>query len=445
MARDRFSDALTDKEYEFGGPLGVLFIIIFAHFLVYYLWISMTYYQGGLLYPSSLEDSSLFFSRMWQHIVDGASPTSYTFVVYIGFFSIQMFLAWCMPGLWVKGLPVQSEGNIQYKYLCNSAASWYLSLTIMAILQLTGLFRLTEFADNLGHLLTAAVIVSDVFCLLLYLIPLLLKKQSQISGNPVYDFFMGTMLNPHIGIVDLKLFFDIRSWMLLFFITLSAAAKQYQLYGLVSWPMIFIVVAHFLYTNACMKGEECVPTTWDILSEKCGWMIVFWNGVGVPFIYCFNAFYILRNNPQYPFAFTSMLFVVLFTAYYIWDTANSQKNRFRMQLRGTYVKRHTFPQLPWGTLHNPRYLQTACGSTLLTDGWYRYARKIHYTADIVMAFTWGLCCGFSGILPYFYPIFFTAILIHRYYRDSKRMSIKYGEDWRRYCQEVPYKFIPYVF
>lgn len=92
MARDRFSDALTDKEYEFGGPLGVLFIIIFAHFLVYYLWISMTYYQGGLLYPSSLEDSSLFFSRMWQHIVDGASPTSYTFVVYIGFFLSKCFL-----------------------------------------------------------------------------------------------------------------------------------------------------------------------------------------------------------------------------------------------------------------------------------------------------------------------------------------------------------------
>lgn len=58
------------------------------------------------------------------------------------------------------------------------------------------------------------------------------------------------------------------------------------------------------------------------------------------------------------------------------------------------------PQLPWGTLEKPRYLDTEEGSKLLVDGWWRCARKIHYTGDILMALSWGLICGFDHFLPY---------------------------------------------
>ena len=141
---------------------------------------------------------------------------------------------------------------------------------------------------------------------------------------------------------------------------------------------------------------------------------------------------------------TALILVVLIFAYYIWDTAQSQKNRFRMQLKGTYVKRYTFPQLPWGTIENPKYLKTKCGSCLLTDGWWQYARKIHYTADIVMASIWGLSCGFTGILPFYYPVFFVIMILHRYFRDFERCKNKYEEDWDKYCSIVKYSFIPYV-
>ena len=115
--------------------------------------------------------------------------------------------------------------------------------------------------------------------------------------------------------------------------------------------MIVILIAHFLYSNACMKGEECVPTTWDIFYEKFGWMLIFWNLSGVPYVYCFQSFYLLKNS-DFEISSTARiaLIVVLFFAYYIWDTSQSQKNRFRQQLKGTYVKRMTFPQLPWGTI-----------------------------------------------------------------------------------------------
>jgi len=35
-----------------------------------------------------------------------------------------------------------------------------------------------------------------------------------------------------------------------------------------------MLAAHWLYANACQKGEESVPTTWDIFHEKWGWMLV---------------------------------------------------------------------------------------------------------------------------------------------------------------------------
>jgi hypothetical protein len=39
----------------------------------------------------------------------------------------------------------------------------------------------------------------------------------------------------------------------------------------------------------------------------------------------------------------------------------SQKSRFKMQTQGVFEYRRTFPQLPWGTIKNPEYIQTAHG------------------------------------------------------------------------------------
>ena len=64
----------------------------------------------------------------------------------------------------------------------------------------------------------------------------------------------------------------------------------------VSAPMAFMLLAHFLYANACMKGEECIPTSWDIFHEKFGWMLCFWNMAGVPFLYAFQSIYILKHD-----------------------------------------------------------------------------------------------------------------------------------------------------
>lgn len=48
------------------------------------------------------------------------------------------------------------------------------------------------------------------------------------------------------------------SWTLLFFLTVSAALEQYDKFGAVSGNMWVMVVAHFLYSNACQKVRVCI-------------------------------------------------------------------------------------------------------------------------------------------------------------------------------------------
>lgn len=441
----------TDKNEEavreFGGPLGVGGIMLVSHGLIIYLWIAWRFHDGAVFYPAGLSDVGPFFARAWEQVVMHATPTWSTFAIYWAFLVAQGLMATFIPGLEIKGLPIPSRGGKQLVYRCNGFVSWWLTLAWVAALHFSGIFPIQTIYEQFGPLMIAAMITANAIALAVYLAARVTGNAERMSGNFPYDFFMGAWLNPRVGVLDLKMWADVRaSWPVLFLVTASGAVHQYETYGTLSSPMIFMVVAHFLYTNACMKGEECIPTTWDIFYEKWGWMFVFWNLAVIPFVYCFSSMYIASRPPfEHSIPLTVFCFALLFGAYYVWDTANSQRNRFRMQLNGSYVKRRAFPQLPWGTLKNPRDLDTEIGSRLLVDGWWRYARKPNYTADMLMALSWCLICGFDNVLPYFYAIFFVAILLHRTHRDVARCKRKYGADWDRYCKAVPYIFIPKIF
>eukprot|EP00638_Chattonella_subsalsa_P009821 CAMPEP_0117771182 /NCGR_PEP_ID=MMETSP0947-20121206/24301_1 /TAXON_ID=44440 /ORGANISM="Chattonella subsalsa, Strain CCMP2191" /LENGTH=318 /DNA_ID=CAMNT_0005596471 /DNA_START=244 /DNA_END=1197 /DNA_ORIENTATION=- len=318
-----------------------------------------------------------------------------------------------MPGPVIQGLPVPSLNNKKLDYLCNGVSSWYLTLIVAFVLHYWNWFPLTDLIDNFGSIMTWSIITGNVVTVGTYVSAFITGTTHRMSGSIMYDLFMGASLNPRIGILDLKMWSEIRiPWKVLFFVSLSAAMKEMEVAGFISAPMLFMVLAHFLYVNACMKGEECIPT------------------IGVPFSYCYSSLHILnmRKNGspiEHSVTYTVAVYLLLIVGYYIWDTANSQKNKFRMRQRGTFIKRNTFPQLPWSILENPEYIKTEHGNLLLTGGWWGIARKIHYTADLMMALSWGLITG----IPYFYFCFFLIVLVHRVTRDMERCATKYGADW----------------
>jgi len=263
----------------------------------------------------------------------------------------------------------------------------------------------------------------------------------------VYDFFMGVGLHPRLGLVDIKMVAETRlSWNLLLLITVGAFIESQRRTGTWANPAGFMVLAHGLYTNACAKGEHFIPYTWDITTEKFGWMLCWWNLAGVPLLYCYQSLFLVENTwsglvlpPGPPGVYYGILSIILVLAYWVWDEANYQKCYFKMEQRGEILKRSLFPT--FRHVRNPKYIRCEVG-VLLTDGWYSLARKIHYAADTLMALLWGLSCGFGSGWPYFYFVFFAGMITHRAARDEAKCQKKYGATWDRYLKTVPYRFIP---
>ena len=439
-----------DGHYEFGGPAGAIGMIIFSHFIVYYFWMCIEFFQGSIVYPGhELLQGKDFWATSYDLITTNAAPSLPTFGILTLFYAISYILAIVLPGPVTYGLPVPSENGYKFPYKCNAVYSWYVILVTLGVLHYTDVWPLWTLRENFGRYMTAAVIWADLVALVVYVQGL--GRQFRMSGNIVYDYFMGSCLNPRLpGGVDLKLWAEIRnSWVLLFILTISSAAEMYKQTGNITGNMWFMITAHFLYVNACQKGEECIPTTWDIYYEKFGWMLIYWNFTGVPFVYCFQSLYIQTVIPtfQYPNYVLVPMFVALFLCYYVWDTMNSQKNRFRMKRQGveeSIIRRKTFPQLPWGYIENPKTIRSERGE-LFVDGWYQFGRKIHYTVDMCMSLLWGLSCGINAFIPYFYFCFFFSHLVHRQARDDERCRKKYGKLWDKYVELVPYKFIPGIY
>jgi len=381
-------------------------------------------------------------SNFGAEFVKGAIPDSITILAYISFFVVQIGLAAYVPGMLMEGLPIDDKGT-RLKYLCNGYLCYYICIYGVVFAYFYGIYDLSHLCENVGKYITAAVVVADVTSVFWYFYGLDEKTKEFLTGNPIYDFFMGSVLYPRIGIVDIKMIAECRwSWLTLFLLTASCALKMYKERGFITKEMGVMLVAHWLYSNATVKGEHCIPCTWDMFHERFGWMLNFWNIAGVPYLYCFQSFYIYKNwkavNTSLSVPFISCVYVLLIVSYYIFDSANSQKATMKI----TGMKRNTFPQVPWSILEQPvRMLQTPKGD-LLIDGWYAFARKMQYTGDILMALCWGLACGFASPLNYFYCLFFTCMILHRQSRDEVRCKLKYGEYWDIYTHIVPNVFLP---
>ncbi|KAG6995677.1 delta(24(24(1)))-sterol reductase [Physcia stellaris] len=435
------------ERLEFGGPWGVGAIMIGFPFLMYYMWIGATYYDGHFPLPAEGESFPDFAQHLVNLVYEGAFPSIKAWAMYWVFFLFEAACYLYLPGVYAHGKPLKHEGGKSLTYYCSGQWSFYTTILVMALLHFTGIFKIYTILDEFGPLLSVAILSGCIVSAVAYASALHRGVEHRMTGSHVYDFFMGAELNPRMfGILDFKMFFEVRlPWFILLMISAATAARQYEAFGWVSGEVAFLVMAHFLYANACAKGEEMIVTTWDMYYEKWGFMLIFWNLAGVPLSYCHCSLYLANHAPSV-YKWNRWALVLLYISYlfvyWVWDTANSQKNRFRQAERGTLQDRTAFPQLPWKEVANPNVIKTETGDSILVDGWFAHARKIHYTADLFFALTWGFITGFNSPFPWFYPVFFTCMISHRAWRDTQKCRARYGKAWEEYERRVPYLFIP---
>lgn len=180
-----------------------------------------------------------------------------------------------------------------------------------------------------------------------------------------------------------------------------------------------------------LHAERAILTTMDITSDGFGFMLAFGDLSWVPFIYTLQARYLVDYDPNLPVSHIIAISAIHFLGYFIFRSANSQKDAFRRDPSATEVAHLSF-------------METKRGTRLITSGWWGAARKINYTGDWLITFSWCLLCGYGSPIPYFHAVYFLILLIHRTMRDDLMCHEKYGDDWLEYKRRVPYVFIPGV-
>jgi delta14-sterol reductase len=414
------------RPVEFGGPVGNLIMMIFLPVIVYYLYYSVMFH-GGVPVPKEW-----FGDPMFSMFLDSIKPTPVAVIFYVGWFLFQALLQALLPGSIALGKPLADGTRLRYRM--NGPASLAVTAATVALLVGFGCIAPTVIYDNLGALISVVMIFSYLFAVFLYFHGKKTGPADERTGNILYDYFMGASVNPRIGSFDLKFFCEARPGLMLWILAdLSFLAAQYQDTGSVSAALVLVTAMQAWYVIDYYLHEPAILTTMDIAYENFGLMLAFGDLAWVPFTYSIQALYLVKHSRQLPVWGILAILALNAAGYYIFRTVNLQKHRFRADPARKI----------WG--RDPEYIETKGGGKLLVSGFWGCSRHFNYVGDILMAVAWSLPTLFATPLTWFYPVYFTILLVHRERRDNRHCSSKYGDDWSRYCERVPWRIIPRIY
>ncbi|KAH8815727.1 Delta(14)-sterol reductase-like protein [Xylogone sp. PMI_703] len=494
MAPKSVNNKHTERHgYEFGGPLGAFGISFGLPILCYIFLFSCNEISGcpvpSLLSPSTLTIEALKKEAGWpEEGIWGLGSVDATLKV-LGYYALQLVLYRVLPGQEMEGVELVSGGRLKYKFNTWSSTMVILSICLAGTIAQGADFPVwTYIYDNYLQILTANLFISYALATFVYVRSFSVKPGNKEhrelaagghTGNMLYDWFIGRELNPRctiplIGEIDIKSFCELRpgllGWILL---DLTFVAHQYKNYGYITDSILLSTGFQALYVLDSYWMEPAILTTMDITSDGFGFMLSFGDLAWVPCAYSLQAKYLSVYPVHLGLFGIAGVLGTLGVGYYIFRSANNEKNRFR-----------TDPTDP--RVAHLKYMETKAGSKLLISGWWGIARHINYLGDWIMAWAFCLPTGIAGylvqhgdvssatthvpegtffikgpsvetrvfqgdargwamLLTYFYVIYFGTLLVHREMRDEEKCIRKYGEDWEKYRKIVRYRIIPGIY
>lgn len=432
--------------------LSCVLLITFSPLLVFYFYITAYDFDCSLIAPiQAAINGTLSFVNLAAMLPDFSVSVVGFFIIWL---ILQVVLA-LIPDTLHRFLPTYQGGKClgavtpagnRHLYNINGLQAWLIS----HVLFFAGAFVFDWFSptiifDNWGSFLWVVNLMGFALAAFVYVKALLFPSFAQdrkFSGNRLYDFFMGIELNPRIGSIDLKLFFNGRpgivAWTL---INISYASAQYARYGHVTNSMILVNILQALYVLYFFWKESWYLKTIDIHHDHFGWMLAWGDCVWLPYMYTLQGLFLVFHPLELSFPYALFVLILGLAGFYVFASANNQKDKFRRSDKNTLI---------WGKPPKSiacQYLTqdgTKRDSQLLVSGWWGIARHMNYTGDLILSCAYSLACGIGYTFPYFYFIFLLILLVHRCIRDEKRCKDKYGKQWEEYCHQVPYRLIPFV-
>ncbi|RYR71310.1 hypothetical protein Ahy_A02g005582 [Arachis hypogaea] len=356
----------------------------------------------------------------------------------LGFFAYLAIAGSIVPGKIVPGVVLADGTRLHYR--CNGLVSLLLLVALLGISVKMGfvsptvcvntdilhfasryesyarirvaqndLWQLLQAISERGlELLSTTFVFSFLVTLALYFAGCKSRSKGSslkphITGNLIHDWWFGIQLNPQFMGIDLKFFFvraGMMGWLL---INLSVLAKSIQ-DGTLSKSMILFQLFCALYILDYFVHEEYMTSTWDIIAERLGFMLVFGDLVWIPFTFSIQGWWLLANEVELTTAAIIANCLVFLIGYMVFRGANKQKHVFKKNSKAPI----------WGK--PPKVI----GGKLLAS-------------------------GYCSPVPYFYPIYLLILLIWRERRDESRCAEKYKEIWSEYEKLVPWRILPYVY
>lgn len=424
----------------FRNSIFPLFLIVVCPPAAFLMWTINSDYQGSVLvFWQDIVQYGFFHTlhAMWAPVFWGTAKAWKL----IGTFAlVQLLLMRIVPGKRFEG-PITPNGNVPI-YKANGLACYLITLALFLGCSY-GLhwFSATIIYDNFAGIIGALNVFSLVFCLFLYIKGRFFPSSTDAgaSGNIIFDYYWGTELYPRVLGWDIKMFtncrFGMMSWPV---IILSFAAKQAALYGL-SDSMIVAMIVMMTYLTKFFIWEGGYLRSIDIMHDRAGFYICWGCLVWVPSIYTSPIMYLVKHPVHLGLPLSVIIAILGVGSVMINYFADRQRQLVRASNGQCSV---------WGK--KPKLIQAIYTTTqgerkktvLLVSGWWGLARHFHYLPEILGAFFWTAPALFYNVLPYFYVVFLTVLLVHRSLRDEEKCRLKYGAYWKEYCDAVPSRIIP---
>lgn len=357
------------------------------------------------------------------------------------FAALQLVMMKLLPGKTYYG-NITAAGNTPV-YKDNGVFSYLLTFAIFFLCS----YYFTWFTPGViyfhfGDILAALNFFALMFCLFLYFKGRFFPSSSDNShtGNFIFDYYWGTELYPRILGWDVKQFtncrFGMTGWSLC---VVSFAFAQKEIYGHADWSIIISAALLWIYLLKFFIWENGYMRSIDIQVDRAGYYICWGCLVWVFAVYTSPVMFMVKHPVGLDGTVALAIFIAGFVSIWTNYWADVQRQVVRATKGDTTV---------WG---KPPVLIEAAYTTengirksnlLLASGFWGVSRHFHYVPEILAAFFWSCATGFTHFIPFFYVLFLTVLLTHRAFRDDTKCRNKYGEDWEKYCEIVPYKIIP---
>jgi 7-dehydrocholesterol reductase len=438
----------TGKELSTMTILGVSTLFAICPLMVVYFWMACDQYGCSLWTPIDMVmrkgmTSVVLKTVFWDHL---PIPTVKATQIFIGWMVTQALMYAFLPAKTAFGQLTPAGYMLPYKV--NGLFAWVLTHALFVYGSFyAGWFKASIVVENWAGLLVCANVYGYALTAFAYIKSLYFPSHTEdrkFSGSFVYDMFMGVEFNPRFGeLWDFKLFHNgrpgILAWTL---INLSFAAAQYETIGYVTNSMLLVNWFHFCYVIDFFINEDWYVRTVDIAHDHFGFYLAWGDMVWLPWMYTLQTHYLLRNPVVLPTWAAISVFAIGMFGYYIFRAVNHQKDMVRRTDGKCEIwgKPARFIRAKYYTSDGKEH-----SSVLLASGWWGLARHFNYTGDLVLSFAMCAACGFQHLLPWFYVIYMTILLVQRIQRDHARCAGKYGKYWEEYQKLVPYNLIPYIY